>query len=513
MHCRACGKEVPAGARFCGNCGAIVGQVDTDEGSVAAAKPFAPVPPPADQPEAAPSTDQLPPTLIMPSSAPPAGGYPSGPGTAGGRGAHGGYGAPSGPPGTRGPGGGPKGDRRRGMWIAIAALAVLVIAIAVAVPLVLARGGDEAESTTTTSAAASSTTTSTVVETTSTTKPETSTTSSSTSTTAAPGDPGDSAGEWVEMQIPDVPGAVMEVSVSENVLLTATRTDDSSQIHAYDFKTGNTTVLPIEASEFGGIDVDGNTAVWWEGVYDQTDNTFSDQHIYSYEMPDGPRVEIAGGGKNVYYPQTAGLWVTWIEEGPWEENPEEYWQTPIYGALLPDPGGSANEPIALAPYAVASIIGDSVWVYSLGEKYLAWEQAATNGGLEPGTYVLDLSDIAAQPGLVGTEAWRPSISGSTIVYWEGSLKAFDLTSGDEWDMDQQGDFPTAGPTFAAYFRPFDSADQTTYEIVARGYKGDHEQVLTRQNDPPWFSPFIAASATHIAFVADGDLHVFEWKGQ
>jgi hypothetical protein len=399
------------------------------------------------------------------------------------------------------------------MWVAIAALAVLVIAIAVAVPLVVARGGDETESTTTTSVASSSTTTSTTVETTTSTKPETSTTSSSTSTTAAPGDPGDSAGEWVEMQVPDMPGAVMEVGVSENVLLTATRTEESSQIYAYDFGTGDMTVLPIEASEFAGVDVDGYTAVWWGGVYDETDSTFSDQQILSYEIPDGPRVSIAGDGKNVYYPQTAGLWVTWIEGGPWEENPEEYWRTPIYGALLSGPGSGATEPIELAPYAVASIMGDAVWVYSLGEKYLAWEQTAANGGLEPGTYVLDLSDIAAQPGLVGTEAWRPSISGSTLVYWESGLKAFDLTSGDEWDIDPQGDFPTAGPTYAAYFRPVDSPGQTTYEIVARGFRGDHEQVLAGQTDPPWFSPFIAASATHIAFVADGDLPVFEWKGQ
>ncbi len=503
MHCRACGKEVPADARFCGSCGAIVGPVDTDADKVAASKPFTPVPPPADRPDATPSSSQLPPTVIMTPAAPPAGGHPPGQDAAGGAG-QGGYG---------GPGDGREGESRRGMWIAIAVVAAVVVAIAVAVPLVLARGGTEAESTTT-SVAASSTTTSTTVETTSTTEPATSTTSSSTSTTAAaPGDPGDSAGEWVGMEIPDVPGALMEVAVSDEVLVIASRTDEASQLYGYDFATGDMIELPVDGSEAGGIDVDGSTAVWWEGSYDDADNVFTDQHIYSYEMPDGPRVEIAGNGQNVYYPQIAGLWVTWIEEGPWEENPEEYWRTPIYGSLLPGPDESAGEPIELAPYAVAWIMGDAVWVYSLGERYLAWEQAATNGGLEPGTYVLDLSDVAAQPGLVGTEAWRPSISGSTLVYWENGLKAFDLTSGDEWDMDPQGDFPTAAPTFAAYFRPTDRADGTTYEIVARGFTGNHEQVLTRQADPPWLSPFIAASASHVAFVADGSLQVFEWKGR
>jgi hypothetical protein len=400
------------------------------------------------------------------------------------------------------------------MWIAIAVLAVVVIAVAVAVPLVIARGGDTTESTTT-SVAASSTTTITVVETTSTTEPATSTTSSPTSTTAVtpPGDPGDSAGEWVGMKIPAVPGAPTEVAVSDSFLLIATRTNEASRLYGYDLATGDLIELPVDGSEAGGVDIDGSTAVWWEGSYDDANNVFTEQHIYSYEMPDGPRVEIAGSGQNVYYPQTAGLWVTWIDEGPWEENPEEYWQTPIYGSLLPGPDGIASDPIELAPYAVASIMGDAVWAYSLGERYLAWEQAATNGGLEPGTYVLDLSDITAQPGLLGSGAWRPSIAGDIVVYWENGLRAFDLASADQWDIDPRGDFPTAGPTFAAYFRPIGGTDGSTYEIVAQGFKGNHEQVLTRQADPPWLSPFIAASASHVAFVSDGGLQVFEWKGQ
>jgi hypothetical protein len=49
--------------------------------------------------------------------------------------------------------------------------------------------------------------------------------------------------------------------------------------------------------------------------------------------------------------------------------------------------------------------------------------------------------------------------------------------------------------------------------VARGFNGNHEQVLASQADPPWLSPFLAASGSHIAFVADGNMQVFEWKGQ
>jgi hypothetical protein len=515
MRCKACGEVVPADASYCGNCGARVGRTDTGSDSFAPEKPFIPVPPPLDEAEASSAPDLLPPTRIMPTSGSPTSGRSSAPGTAREGLAQGGPVSSNRPPPTGAQGQGPNGGGRRGLWIAIAALAVAVVVVAVAVPLVVARSDETATSTTTaTSVADSSTTTATSLETTSTTEAETSTTvSSSTSTTTGPGDPGDSSGEWVEMQVPDAPGEVIEVSVSETMLLTTTRSQGSSQITAYNFETGEATVVPIEAPEFGGIDLDGSTAVWWEGVYNEADNTYSEQHIYAYDMPDGPRVEIAGGNRNVYYPQTAGLWVTWIEEGPWEDNPEEYWQTPIYGALLPDPGESVGEPIELSPYAVAWIMGDAVWVYSLSEKYLAWEQAAPNGDLDSGTYVLDLSDISSQPGLIGTEAWRPSLSEETLVYWENGLRAFDLTSGEGWDIDPQGDFPTAGPTFAVYFRPTDGAGETAYEIVATGFNGNHEQVLARQSDPPWFSPSIAASAAHVAFVADGGLHVFEWKEQ
>ncbi len=414
--------------------------------------------------------------------------------------------------------GSPPGKSRRGLWIAIAILAVVVIAVAVAVPLVLARGGDETESTTTTTTeVASSTSTSASDDTTSTTEPESSTTSSATSTTAAPGIPGDSDGEWVEMEIPDAPASIVEVAVSDNILLMATRAGEATQIYGYNFITEDLIELPVEATEAGGIDIDGYTAVWWEGEYDEATNTYSDQHIYSLEMPDGAKVEVMGQGKNVYYPQIAGAWVTWIEEGPWEASPDEYWQVPIYGAMVPGSDGAANEPFSLVPSAIASIMGDSTWIYSLGERYLAWEQAAPNGEFQAvGTYILDISDpaaeLGAEPGLVGSEAWRPSIGGDTLVYWDNGLKAFDLTSTDTWDIDPAGDFPTAAPTFAVYFRPIDTGEGNTYEIVARGFNGNHEQVLASQADPPWLSPFLAASGLHIAFVADGNMHVFEWKG-
>jgi hypothetical protein len=162
---------------------------------------------------------------------------------------------------------------------------------------------------------------------------------------------------------------------------------------------------------------------------------------------------------------------------------------------------------------VASILGDSSWTYSLGETFLAWEQAAAVGALDTGTYVLDLSNMPAGPQSIGTEAWRPSIGGDTLVYWENGLKALDLKTGEKREIDPKGDFPAAAPTFAAYFRPIESGDGTTYEIVARGLTGGYEQVLAQQADAPWLSPAIAASGKRVAFVADGTLHVFDWKGR
>jgi hypothetical protein len=407
----------------------------------------------------------------------------------------------------------PGGKSRRGLWILVAAAAVVVIAVAVAVPLVLARGEESEQVTTTSPTSVVSSTTTTVVETTSTTEPQAST-STTTSTTTTAGDPGDSAGEWVEMDIPEAPASVFEVAVSDSWLLCSVQADTGPRLVGSNLVSGESVDLPVEGPNAGSIDIDGNTAVWWEGVYDDASGTYSDQHIYLYELPDGPKVEIAGAGdKDVRYPQTAGVWVTWVEPSPWDVSPEEYWRVPIYGSLVPGGSDTTNEPMELAPAPIAAILGDAVWSYSVADRYLAWEQEAEADGLETGTYVLDLSEMPAGPEHIGSEAWRPSLGGNMLVYWEDGLHVLDLASGDRWDLDAAGDFPTAAPTFAAYFRSVAGADGTTYEIVARGFKGEREQVLGKQADPPWLSLPIAASGSHIAFVSDVTLHVFEWKGR
>ncbi|MFH0915816.1 MAG: hypothetical protein V1912_05145 [bacterium] len=410
-------------------------------------------------------------------------------------------------PGRPGGPAAPEGKGRRGLWIAVGAAAVVVIAVAIAVPLVLARDGGEEVVTVTPTAPTTSTTT----ESTSTTVPETSTTS--TTVTTVKGMPGDSAGEWVEMNIPGAPAQVFAVAVSDDVLLMLAQASPGYRLYAYTFLSDTMVELPVEATDLGGIDVDANVTVWWEGTYDENSNSYTDQHIYSYVVPGGPKVEVIGGGRDVGYPQIAGSWVTWVEGSPWDANPEEYWLVPIYGSFVSVGTETTNEPTLLVPSAVAAIMGDSTWTYSLSEDFLAWEQAAAVGGLDTGTHVLDLMTVPGEPRSIGADAWRPSVCGDSLVYWEDGLKFLDLRTGEKREIDPKGDFATAAPTFAAYFRAIDSGDGSAYQIVARGFTGAYEQVLTQQADPPWLSPFVAASAAHVAFVADGTLHVFEWKGR
>jgi hypothetical protein len=183
---------------------------------------------------------------------------------------------------------------------------------------------------------------------------------------------------------------------------------------------------------------------------------------------------------------------------------------PIYGAFVSVGSGSANEPQQLVPSAIATILGDAVWTYSLGETYLAWEQNAADGGFETGSYVLDLMDPSKQPVYLGSDAWRPSISLDNVVFWDEGIKLLNLASGSETSIDVNGDFPTAAPTYAAYYR----SNGAGYEIVARGFTGAHEQVLADATDaPPWLSPAIAACGNYVAFVTNQTLHVFEWKGR
>ena len=408
----------------------------------------------------------------------------------------------------------PPDRRRQGLWIALAAVVAVLIVIAVAIPIVRAARGDGeqvAESTTTSSTAPPSTTTEPPDTSTTTTEEATSTTS----TTAAPipGIPGDSSGEWVAVEVPDVMAPAVAVALSDDVMAVKVDTEGGADLRARLFATGETFELPVGDGDIGGIDVDGRTVVWWEGSYDEATFSYVDQHIYTYRLPDGPKIDIVGGDTNVGYPQIAGPWLTWVEGSPWEEAPEEYWRMPVFGSLLDSRGGPVGEPTSLVPSAIASIIGDAVWTYSLSESFLAWEQMAEADGVAVGMYVLDLATNETLT--VGSQAWRPSLSGDTLVYWgeDDGLIALDLVSGERRQIDARGDFATAAPTFAAYFRPAEAAGGG-YEIVARGYGGVYEQVLAEETSaPPWLSAPVAVAGERVAFVADEGLRLFEWQAR
>ena len=506
MYCKTCGEQLPDGARFCRDCGTPVdSEMEPEAGP--------PVIPSAETPVAPPSAPLAPPPVPVgaPSPAgPTTGGYGAGGYSASGPGGPGGYGP--GGPGAAGPGAGfgypppPRGRSNRVLWVVIAALAVVVVALAVALPLVLARGGDDEQVTETT--AAGPTTTTSLAEETSTTVGATSTTST-TATTVAAGPVGDSSGEWAEMTIPGLPGELISVAVSNDGLVVQSMEENAFNLYAHSFASGSTVQLPTGTGEVGGVDVDKNIAVWWEGTYDSASGAYSDQHIYSYAFPEGPKVEIVGGDQNVGYPQIAGIWATWIVGTPWEVNPDEYWRMPIYGAFVSVGSGSANEPQALAPSAIGSILGDAVWTYSLSETYLAWEQGAAADGFDTGTYVLDLMNPDAAPVSLGSGAWRPSLSLDNVAYWEDGLKVANLSSGEKMDIDAGGDFPALAPTYVAYFVSTDNG----YQIVARGLSGGHEQVLAEQTDAPWLSAAISACGQYVAFISNGSLHVFEWKAK
>lgn len=453
MFCRACGNQVPDNARFCPQCGAPIPQGDT-----------------------------------TPTAPPGRTGY--------------------GPPPT-----GPEKRGRAGLWVGIAAAVVIIIAVAVAAVLLLK--DKETDVTTETTGRVESTagpvTTATTAPPTTSAPTSTAPTTSTTVTLPVAGPPGDSSGAWVEVDISSISGESNVAAVSEQALLFESWQHDQHALLAYLFDSAATVELPIDAAEFYAGDLDKVLAVWWEGTYDQDTGEYRDQHIYAFRLPDGPKVEVAGPDRAMWYPQVAGKWITWVEGQPWENNPDEYYLVKVLGVQVDNYGRPVSEPAELVPAATAPALGDAVWVYSLSETHLAWEQAAPVDLFEAGTYVMDLA--AREPLLVGSEAWRPSVKGDKVVYFQQGLKVVNVTTGEAREIDPAGDFPTAALTYAAYYRSTTGGGQSKYEIVTRGYNGNHEQVLGVQSTPPWLSPAIAASDTRVAFTIDGAAYLFEWQSQ
>jgi len=472
MFCRHCGKQIADDARFCEFCGAGVG---------------APGGPPAGA-----TQDLVPPP---PSPVPP-----------GGYGGYGGHGAPPPPPKRS----------RTGLWIGIAVAAAVIVAAAVAIPLLVLGDDDESAGTTTTTTRAD-TTTSTAAETTTTASAGSSTTTkvsaSTTSTTVPTGPAGDSEGAWVAVPTPALPpeAQVSSTAVSEEALLIRTLQGDGYALYGYLFDTETLVELPVGAAECWGEDLDGLLAVWWEGDFDEdTYEPFND-HVYAYLLPDGPRVQVTGNDRHPFYPQVAGSRVAWTESEPWKANPEEYSAQSIH-AVDVDPGGRpVGEPLELVSTAPAFIMGDSLWVYSLSDTHLAWENQAPHGTFNTGSYVIGIADDS-MPQKVGRESWQPSLFDSTVVYRDEALMMMDLATMDAQTLDIEGDFATAGPTYAAYFRSREVDENWSYEMLTRGYATGQENVLATTTLVPYFSPAIAVSATRVAAVVDDVLTVSVWQG-
>jgi hypothetical protein len=453
MFCGSCGSQIPDNVRFCATCGAPVEQTAAPaQGSGPAAA--ASGPPPAPQPRA----QYIPP------------------------------GQPASPP--------PSGPNRAGMWAGLAVAALIVIAAAIAIPLLLRNSGGDTSSSSVATAGSS-----TVVSGT------TATSATAPSTTApAAGPVGDSSGAWVEVPVPGGPWAANEVAVSDDAILIQTNTAGGVRLSAVMLGTGDVITL-TEAEAQWGLDIDGLLAVWWEGAaWDDATERYTEQYIYSYLLPAGPRTLIAaGGGDTMMMPQVARPWVTWVVGAPWADDPTEYWSERIMYARVDDSGSPVGAMGELVPSALAFVLGDSGWQYSLSSTRVAWEHAETAEGYDVGSHVMGM-DLAGHQ-WIGGDAWRPTLSGDVLVYWDDGLKMTDLVAGTTRDIDPSGDFATAGPTFAAYYRPSEAGSQ----VVARGYGGAYEQILGELALPPYWCPVISVSPHHIAFAADTVMHVFEWQ--
>jgi hypothetical protein len=451
MNCGYCGRPVPEDHRFCPACGAPVGQTPQSQQTLAQTS-VRPVAPGGQQHVQYLSPDE-------------AGSTP------------------------------PRGPNRPMFWAGIAAAAVLVIALAVLIPILVTGRGDD--SATTTTVAASTTTLA-----------PTTTTLAATTTTLA-GAAGDSKGTWAEVTVPDGPWKATEVAISEDALLIVTSISSGNKLSAIMLGSGQVVKLS-QSQVISGVDIQGRVAVWWEASgWDATTQTYAHQYIRSCLLPGGTKKTIASGGPTprMGLPQVSRSAVSWVQSTPWADDPEEYLAESIMLSDIDQSGAAVGAPRTLVPTALAFTLGDSSWQYSLSPSWVTWENGTTFESFGPGTHVIHTDGSGHQS--VGEEAWRPSLWGDLLVYQDGSLKVRDLTSGDIRAIDPSGDFATAGPTFAAYYRPSDTGSF----LIVRGYIGSHEQTLGNLAQPPYFCPLVSVSETHIAYAFENKVHVFAWRAQ
>ena len=312
------------------------------------------------------------------------------------------------------------------------------------------------------------------------------------------------------MSLLPIPEGAYSVKVSDDTLLIETNSGSGYGLVAYPLGSDVYITVPISGKVPADADIGGQIVVWRDGAENENFYDYVDTSVHAYLLPSGPAIDIAQGQNTVTSPQVDGRWISWAEHEPSDFNPEEYWYEHIFLQEIDASGTPAGAPIEFVSSAPAYKFGDSGWYYSMSDGYVAWEEAVPNRATDAGSYAGAIGE-GNMPQKLGEEAWRPSLGGSTVVYWDGRLMATDLATQRTWEVDSMGDYATAAPTYAVYARPSATSEELTYEIVARGYEGAYEQVLlTTQQDPYFMTPF-AVAGSHIAVLLDDGLHVYEWQ--
>ncbi|HZK48195.1 MAG TPA: zinc ribbon domain-containing protein, partial [Thermoleophilia bacterium] len=364
MYCQDCGVEVPQDSVFCQHCGARLPEApDTGAGRRPGTRTF--LGDPAD-----PSAYVTPTSGSIPGMPPYAGPPPTGESS-----------------GSRSGNSTPQPRRAGGNRTLLIAVVVAVALFMLAVPL----GLMALLTTTRESSGTSDPVSVSSGEDTVTTAPSDGDSTSSTSGSGPPGSgstqgvaPDYASSDWEELELPGLPEQTYSAITSD----VAAAFETKSGLYAYIYETGKLVHLPTEMNAASSVSIDGDRMVWWEGDYDESD-TLTREGIFSYRLPDGPRVELLTGGESAGSPLLSDGYVTWLEGRESADHPQDIWELPIYGAALDAGGRLQGEPQSLVENPRSYVLGDSTWSYDLTPDYLAWEDNDPADGSQPGTWVLD----------------------------------------------------------------------------------------------------------------------------
>ncbi|MBU2600998.1 MAG: hypothetical protein KKA32_02350 [Actinobacteria bacterium] len=336
-----------------------------------------------------------------------------------------------------------------------------------------------------------------------------STTSATTPTTRATSGDDYAGGEWVEMTVATPPGDAYFVAVSDNAAIF----QKEGALFALEFASNRLQKIPTQLETVGSADIDGDQLVWWEGTYSATVEEWAEQAVFAYRLPSGPRVELVGTEHSPGFPLVAGSRLTWTQARPSTYAPDEIWEFPIYGIRVNPTGRPKGKAELLVPAPTGFVLGDSTWIYDLSPTHLAWENHDERSGAAYGSYVRDLR--SGEETYLGLDAWRPSVAGAHVAYWDGDgLYLRDLETDEVRLLDAEGDWPALAESYVTYLRPSTRTDTSAWDIVTLGLADGSEQVVGQQTTPPWFGSAISVATRHMAYVDDdGQPHIFERRSR